>query len=218
MILDLHGTSFEEFVRRVFDHPVEDGDRHSWYDGDGEASDVHFDPDLQIVHLTRLFGAPRDALGHLSPGQIQAGFWFIGGYEQEAFLDQLWNPAVSRDARAAGARAIPRLYAELFLPLGLEVISDMFGDFAVKNVCDFEFPARRGVALDVEPMRDVFLDVFTEILAIPDRRAWYAALHGLGHLRHERAPDIARAFLETHAVDDRLRAYAGDVIQGKRIL
>jgi hypothetical protein len=217
MIVDLRGASFDEFVECVFDHPAVD-DRHSWfYDADA-ACGIAWDAPLQIEHLTRLFDDPAQAVGHLDPAQIELGFWFIASAEPEGFIEQLWNPAVPLSDRTTCARLIPRVYSNLFIPRSLDDITWMFGDFLVKDVCDFK-TRQRFAATDVHGMCDVFLDVFERVLSLPDERAWYGALHGLGHLRHEAGDAVVRRFLAREpAISDKLRSYAEDVIRGARIL
>jgi hypothetical protein len=228
MKIDLRGTTFEDFVQVIFDHPA-GGEPHSWFhalddvysDESLAAGDIDYvarDPALQVAHLAQLFRAPREALARFTPEQINAGFWFMGSAENDAFLLELWNPLVPRADRITAARQIPTLYSDLFLPLDLDEHSEMMGDFLVKDVCDFAYPQRVEL-LDVDGMRDVFLSVFHDVLQVSDPRAWAGALHGLGHLRHPAVATVIEPFLAaTPALPHELREYAQSVLAGDRIL
>ena len=228
MKIDFRGVTFDEFIRLVFDQPL-GKEHHEWFYSietdytdeeldSGEVDDIALDPAVQVAHLTRLFAGPRESLSHLTRAQINAGFWFLACAENDSFLQQLWNPTVPRADRLACARHIPTLYSALFLPLELDELTWMFGDFAVKDIYDFG-STERFQPTDVDGMRDVFLDVFDDVLHIPDPRAWHGALHGLGHLRHPRGAELIRRFLTSQpALPSELRDYAERTLAGERIL
>jgi hypothetical protein len=221
MNLDLRESSFAELIAFVFDHPPTDH-RHDWFrPGDDAAfdEDLQVDPSTQVRHLATLFRDPKYALAAFEARQVDNGFWFIGVYQAECFLDQIWNFSVPRAQRLSCIAEVPRLYSELFLPLGLDEQTNMFGDFLTKHPCDPEALPAGNDAIEFEANRDALLSVFEHVLSIDDPRAQRGALHGIGHLRHHAGPKLAQDFLDTHAdLSSDLRLYARAVARSEWIL
>src|SRR5262249_50362668 len=65
------------------------------------------------------------------------------------------------------------------------------------------------------PIREAFFELFSRLLRHEAPVAQYAALHGLGHLRHPRRAEAILAYLGDRSwMDPEHRAYAQSAIRG----
>ena len=214
MLIDLTESSFEEFLTLIFDHPTPFPARPStaWY----WTSDPEFRvaPDRQIAHLTQLAQQAHKLHPRFTPAQLDVGLWLLYQPELwEHFSVHVWNPGISWQAREACILAIPQFWPRLFEHVDVGTSSYMLWHL-MTGVYRHSEP---GVPLSAEQLRirDVMLEALTEQLNSDQPETQYAALHGLGHLGHRRAPEVIAAFLDSGRwIEAEILAYAREAQTG----
>jgi hypothetical protein len=190
---DLRALSFDEWVRFIFDHPVEAEDSlNAWYFASDE--EPVYDAESQLTQLTRLFRDPAFLRDGYSSEQIEQGFWLLFGAAGEHFADLIWWPAVAWDRRRGCIDALPALYEELFASESIGDVDYMIPDL----LADGYRPAVRESGEDADRVRDALLEAFRRILDLSAPHCRRAALHGIGHLGHPSGAAIVDQFLATH--------------------
>jgi hypothetical protein len=213
MQIDLRDASFDAFLTAVFDHPppTEGEDLNAWYWN----SDPDFlvDPARQVAHLTRLFREAGALANRFSTAQIEQGFWLIGSSASEPFIEHLWNAAVPWPERAACVAAMEQLYADCLAVGEYDSVDYMWTDFLAHG---YDFGSRHPAeSAEDARMQQALFDLFARLLARPEPICQYAALHGLGHLRHPAGPGAIAAYLAAHPeLTPEQRRYAESAMAG----
>jgi hypothetical protein len=213
MQIDLYDASFDAFLSAVFDHPApaEGEDANKWY-WDSDAEFV-VDPARQVAHLTRLFQESAALGKRFSRAQLEQGFWLIAGAASEYFVEHLWNSAVPWQERAACVEAMERLYADCLATGGFETIDYMWSGL-IADPYDYGVRAPAENPEDAR-MQQALLELFDRLLRHPEPICHYAALHGLGHLRHPDGPRAIADYLARHPeLTPEQRQYAENAMAG----
>ena len=211
MDLDLRHATFTTFLDTAFDHAVDEDNLVAWY-YDANAK-VQIEPERAIDYLTRVFERPQSLTAAYSIRQIEQGLWFLSKSAGEHFLGQLWNPVVAWDARARCIAAVYFLYDELLCVEEFETIDYMLTDFLATDD-EYHAPGEDRAA-ERSRVRGALIPLFARLLDHPTYTARYAALHGFGHLNiPEGAAKIRRFLQEAPYIEDSLRQYAEDAIEG----
>lgn len=208
-------TSYEEWVRHVFDHPAQAPEW--WHDAglyeEGDRWDEESDPALTLSYLTRLFEQPEELIERYTVGQIDQGLYYLvnNGCSDHMFV--LRDESIAWEDRRRCVLAMIPLYRKLMAP----VFGNALGhtrqgwadDRGVSNIACYMW-------WDVMPPFDGFdddvLHVFEEVLKLESEACLESALHGLGHWQMympERVISIVKKFLAARTdISYTLRAYA----------
>ena len=107
MALHREHRSYDRWLAHIFDHPV------GW---DMAAADWLLSGATVIGYVTRLFQDPRFQLARFEPGQIDQGLRFLISDNWLDGLGHLGDDGVPWESRRDCARAIRRLFEELYVP------------------------------------------------------------------------------------------------------
>lgn len=214
--MDRHRTTtFAEWVRQVFHHPVADP---AWYwDIDSDRSEPA--PHDCVAYLSRLFEEPELALARYPDAQVDRGLWYLVDNSCSNHMYSLIEPEVAWPQRRRGLRAMGILFERLFASR----CSDHLGHLSepasspLNRVCYMwwdlfprhGYPVNAGYAeVDAE-----LLAVMRRVLALDSLACQESALHGLGHWKHH-YPEIVEQTIDeflarTEGIRQELREYAG---------
>jgi hypothetical protein len=213
MEIDLRSATYDEFVRAIFDHPVEAGGDadNAWY----WSSHARFlvDPSRQVRHLTRLFENAGQLRTEFSVPQIEQGLWLVAAAASERFIQYLWSADVPWSERERCIAAMATLYSECLSVETFETIDYMWPDL-LADTYSYDF---RAPSTDIEDRRvqDALLVLFTKLLGFPDYATQYAGLHGLGHLAHPEGPRVINEYIAAHPnLEEEQRQYAEQAAAG----
>jgi hypothetical protein len=178
-IIDSRGYSFEEWLRFVFDHPVADP---AW----NLAPDIEIvsDPRSEVGFATRLFQDPVRSLRAYSREQVNQGLWLLLCHQ---LCEWLWDDEIPLQLRLECIGAMPTFFREIIAVRPVGDVDYMWWDL----IKPFEEEPDRAV---VEAMFQSLRDV----LSIPDRECQRSALHGLGHIEHDKIEELIRDYLDAH--------------------
>lgn len=225
-------VSFEEWVRCVFDHPV---DREAWYWAD---DDDAFEPNpvRLVAHSTRLFEQSAEVLARFTDEQVDQGFWFLVGAPPE--LDVLCANVVPLPDRLQCIRSMSALFERYFAvrctphlchllkrkdepgvgPLNSSCFMwwdllwhpiELWRDPGFANQMPVEYQLQ---VANEEEIDEACIAVMESILELPSIACQESALHGLGHwgsFRQERCRGVIASFLQRHPdIRPELREYA----------
>jgi hypothetical protein len=216
MRIDLREATYDEWLTFIFDHPVppawEDHDSsQAWYwQGDLQ---LVVDPIKQISFLTRFTQSADEILGRYTEDQIDQGLWYIFSAGGEAeFYDHLWNPKVPWELRERCIAALPQLWPRLFEQADVGTMSYMLWDSLAHP---YDHGRRKpGDHPEDHRVQDAICDALRSQLSSTLGPTQYAALHGLGHLRHPDTQNIIEGFLGRSDIGDDLREYAAKILAG----
>src|SRR6185503_352529 len=194
--IDATGYDYEQWIVFAFDHPVS---KEPWYYT--EEMDFVCDPNVVVAYYARLFREPRPRLSAYDDAQLEQGFWFVVGSQ---LAEWLWDDEIELGLRLDCIAAMPTMFREFLLDRPIEPACGMWWDM-LRTFDDHPDPR----------IVDAMVRALEEVLQLPARHCRMSALHGLGHLRHERKEEIIRAFLsDRRDLDDAIVAYAEKAIAG----
>lgn len=201
---DLSRMSFQEFVTFFFDR--EAGADENWaiglysFDWWRVAS-----PRIMVRHMTFLFEHFTEVSSKYSLQQINAGMWAMLGepFRLEEFL---WQPALPLSDRLACVRSMYSVYSQFVSKSQVKVMENCFSmwfdqvanSFWFKLECERKIKEGDVTALDrdARALLDAMFETLERILALPDRRTQWFALHGLGHLHHPDVRQLVQDFID----------------------
>lgn len=216
-------TSYEEWVRHVFDHPAQA--LKWWHDAglyeEGDRWDEEADPALTLSYLTRLFEQPEELIERYTAGQIDQGLYYLVDNSCSEHMFVLQNGALAWEDRRRCILAMIPLYAKLMAPVYRDTLGHTWqgsedGECAPNRACYMWWdviPLFGGLDHpELFPINDAVLHVFEEVLKLKSEACLESALHGLGHWHmyaSERVTPIVRRFLAARTdISPALRAYA----------
>ena len=203
--------SFEEWIKFVFDHPIQET---PWYwdtslDTFWDDWREDIDPEQQLTYVTKLFeNAASLLLGRFSPEQIDQGLtMLLSGPDDFAIRELVWSHKLPLSIRVQCITSMVRLFR------------DVFSQVPIKHACFMWWDELREWQHqeDRDPQtQEVILTALEQILKIPSRDCQMSALHGLGHLSHPRRGTIIQHYLQhTSTLDDELKQYAEIAMAGE---
>jgi hypothetical protein len=209
----LTDLSFDEWVRHMFDHPV---NHPEWY-WDTDADRAEIEPQRVLAHATNLFERAAELLASYTDAQANQGLWFLIN-EGGSPLYALTETSISMEQRVRCILSISSLFNQCFAPRCTPHLShlDEPGTGALNSVCYMWwdiFPLH-GQPGDVarREIDAACLSVMEATLQLPSIACQESALHGLGHwgLNYEgRCQSIVSAFMQQHeGLRRELREYA----------
>jgi hypothetical protein len=192
--VDATEYDYEEWIRFAFDHPVSE---ERWY----VSTEFECVPEKVIAYYTRLFLDPGP-LDRYDDDRLDQGFWFVVSWQLGEWI---WEDDIPLLLRADCIGAMPTFFRKFFLARPLDDSCHMWWDHL------------RAFGESPDPVIvEATLQALEQVLELPARHCHESALHGLGHLEHERKETIIRAFLRRHPdLDDSLVRYAEEAIAGK---
>jgi hypothetical protein len=212
--------TFPEWVRHIFDHPV---DKPEWYWAPD--ADIAEPPaQISVAYLTQLFIDPEQILAPYTDAQLNQGLWYLVSNSCSNYMFTLLQPKVAWPERREGLRAITNLFAQLFANRCSPHLShlDERGANPLNSVCYMWwdlFPSWGHPESPTEALVDAeLLMVMQRVLALDDLACQESALHGLGHW-HLNYPEEVEGAIDAFLVsepqlDVRLRRYAFSARQG----
>jgi hypothetical protein len=226
-------TTFDEWLKWVFDHPVaDDKDKEWWWDEpDADEGGRWLDrPPVQaLTFVTELFENPVTHLSPYSDAQIDQGLWFIVGTTNSKHFEWIIDGRVDLGLRKRCIRSIENLSRALLAPRcsdevihgtrPLDSICYMLWDLVIKDAYHLgnNSDAARSEVRDPEIDKE-FARTLARIIAIPSIACQQSALHGLGHLVHhtQLGCDIVQQYLDEHPnLRSDLREYALKAMAGE---
>lgn len=211
---------YEEWVKHVFDHPVDR--KEPWYwANDAPFWDSDADPKRTLEYVTRLFETSGELPKTYSFDQIGDGFGYLVASAATTYMFVFHDEGLPIQERVAGIEAMIHVFRDLFdrhLGAGGEALTgSSFG-----MICDMWWDSipiscgRLGPEID-----RAILSVLKGTLALPSYSCRFAALHGLGHNHRgarQATQEIIDAFLARHSnlpedlVEYAARARTGHVL------
>lgn len=199
--------SFEEWVRYLFDHPVNGTQEPAWY-WNQDADSVELPPQLVIAYSTRLFLNAGKLLAPYTDAQANQGLWLLIG-EGTSPLYALCDASVALKERLNCVHSIVPLFENCFVPRCTQHLSHFnqteTGTGALNAVCYMWWDTFPLVGEPEDMMKreidEACLSVMETILQLPSLACQESALHGLGHwgLSYKnRCQGIISAFLKTY--------------------
>ncbi len=182
--------SHDEWVRFVFDHPVQFDGLPEWYwDLSFEfeyAWEAKVRPATKLQYATRLFGETARLPEQYTPEQIDQGWFLILGPTFLAIGPRL------RDEQ------IPLRLREDCITAMLGVFRDLFTDYPDLHACWLWWDVVTAWTGHDPDFNNALLMTMSEVLQLPSLACQKSALHGLGHLAHPQRPNVIGRYLETN--------------------
>jgi hypothetical protein len=183
---------FDEWVKFIFDHPVDTDIASSWDKSDQliELWDDWFfgektNPELQLQHAIKLFQDSAFLLTAYTPEQINQGLWFLLGRRSGFCLqDLLWNTELSWPLREQCVLAMVKTFQAIFTQI------------PEQGVCYMWWDILRYFGEDADlRVKEAMLQAMSSILEMPLLEFQVSALHGLGHLEHSGKKTVIENYL-----------------------
>jgi hypothetical protein len=202
---DLRNATLDQFVQYVFDYAQDE----SW---DCEAT--IFESAEFAKLYTELFSDPTFLIERFKLEQLERGFWAIQSpIMQGNAAEIIYDSTVPFRLRQLCIESMYSLYDKLFAIPSLPKVCDMWWDGIAYGYFCGNYSRKNE---DQRQIQDVMFSTLCRILALSSEPCQYAALHGLGHLRHPDTKQVIEEFLKTHrSFEDRDYARAcitGDIM------
>lgn len=179
-------TSFEQWIKWMFDHPVTKTGWH-WDKGLDEAEDHSLPPELGLEFATRVLSDPESHLSAYDEGQVEQGLLWMASETGSEIMDAVKDLEVPWPVRRDCVRSVYTLYEQYFASHCSPHLGHLAepGASPLNNVCYMWWdyfptwgkPEEPGYAdLDAE-----ILDVMAKTLEIDSDPCREGALHGLSH-------------------------------------
>jgi len=197
--IDVNNYSFEEWLRFVFDHPVEEP---PWF----FSTEWEGQPENILRYVIELFKNPSVLLERYSVEQIEQGFWFVLGAFGEV-SDWVWDECIAWKLRQETILRMVTVFENLFTKVRFDTICYMWWDL-LRNFGDN--PDQR--------TSDAMLEALATILHLNNTDCQKSALHGLNHLKHSRKKDVIQSFLDSHPnLDEEWKTFVMDAMEGRLV-
>jgi hypothetical protein len=165
-------------------------------------------PDQAITYLTRMCRDFAMLPPQCSWEQINQGVWAVFSYPAE-MADFLMQNTVPLELRLECIRAMYHVYADVIAKLDPAITMEncfyMWWDTIAEKFCrssGYEGMGQFNPADDEHrQMQKVILETLVRILHVGEHRCEFAALHGLGHLRHAEGVKAIQEYIVKHADD-----------------
>jgi len=187
---------YDEWLTFVFDRSVPK-DRLKGSDWYWEFRFDVSDPSQLVEHVTRLCNEFPQLIERYTLPQIDQGIWFILGPAVD-FGQYLRDEQVSLDARRSCIRSMYRVFADFVSKSDVEEMETSFWMWWDLLLEGFYFSDTEHFDEDAQEIETTTLETLSMILQLDDLRTQEYALHGLGHLKHEKARQIVAQYIEEH--------------------
>ena len=194
---DLRGISLDDFIEFIFNHevPEEEEDPELWYyDYDMW---IDYNKDELVDLYIQLFNMSGDLPFRYSEEKLEQGCWAMMGPNLEVGLESLlWDESIDRAKRVILINAMYDLYNNLYRETPLDTSCNMWWDSLAFDFYDSE--RRNRDDEETRVIQDAMFSTLKKILEIDATHCQYAALHGLGHLRHPDTEQVINNYLKIH--------------------
>ena len=211
----LKNLTFEEWVKHVFDHPVEDH-RNAWY-WDMDRDQWQEDSAETVQYLTRAFENAAVVLEPYTDAQLNQGLWFLASNACSSHMFALMNESIPWSARKRCIGSFHQLYEQCFARRCSPHLShvDEPGANPLNMVCYMWWDINPIYARPDDPaqrdLAEAVLQVMDSTLQLDSIACRESALHGLGHWQHAypgRVGEIIDRFSMTRPeLPEKLRSY-----------
>jgi hypothetical protein len=190
-------TSFEDWVRHLFDHPATGP---QWF-ADPDAPFWAGSADVVVSWVTRLFDDPLPPLAPYSDAQLGQGFWYLISNGASDCMFALLDASVPLDARVRCLSATTTVFRRLFAARCTPHLShlDEPGCGPLDTTCYmwWDLLPLAGAPGDAarRALDGAALDVMADVLALDAVACQESALHGLGHW-HAAYPDVVEGTVD----------------------
>ena len=205
--------SFDEWIKFIFDHPV-DTDVHSpWYFDSqltefwdewtiGEKGSL----EKQLEYAIKLFEDPMFLLKEYNPEQINQGFWFLlSGVSGFGLGDLIWKTELPWSLREQCILSMVGPFQSIFMEIPEQDSCNMWWDLLR------DFQEKRDMRVT-----DAMFRALNDILQSPTLACQVSALHGLGHIEHIDKRKVIEEYLHhSENLDNETRDYAFAAIKGE---
>ncbi len=216
--------TFEEWLRYVFDHPVE-AQKLEWYwDLDRDWWDEEADPAQTVQFLTQAFEQAAVVSQPYSDSQLNQGLWFLASNACSNHMFALMNERMPWPARQRCIASFHQLYQGCFARRCTPHLShlDEPGAGPLNSVCYMWWDIIPFAAKPDNPAWKEFdediLRVMESTLQLNSIACRESALHGLGHWQHaypQRVGEIIDKFSMTRPeLPQELQAYMTNAYTG----
>jgi hypothetical protein len=200
---DLRNITLDQFVQYVFVCAPDEG----W---DCEA--IIFERSEFAKLYTELFSDPTFLLDRFKLEQLERGFWEIQGGVIEGNAEEIiYDSKVPFVVRRLFIESMFSLYEKFFAIPVLPMACEMWWDGLAYGYCCGNYSRENA---DQRQIQDAMFSTLCRILKLSSEPCQYAALHGLGHLRHPDTEQVIEQFLKAHK-SFKDRDYARACITGK---
>ncbi len=211
---DLTDISLEDFQDFLFNHPIPNkdiGEEHWYWDFDLL---IDYNEEQIANSYIELFEKADALLNKYSLEQLEQGLWAIPSENLDCSVYNLiWNSSLDLNTKDRLIQSMYHLYEKLFNVQKLETSCDMWWDSLAYSYCVDDLRDPENNETD-RVIQDSMFDVLCLILNLSSEGCRYAALHGLGHLRHRNTETAIRNFLDKNKCSDAMIEYAESAIQG----
>jgi hypothetical protein len=185
--MELTNLSFDDWIRYVFDHPVDHLMPEWYWDMNRDSWDELQSPATTVEYMTRLFENPLDVLALYSDAQINQGLWFMLNNACSSHMFALASNAVPIANRLRCVHSMQTLYSVLFAARCTSTLSHLSetGN-PLNSVCYMRWdimPVSGHVedtsiieSLQLEPQRKAEMVEYHKSLNNPDYRALEQAI------------------------------------------
>jgi hypothetical protein len=211
--LPTFNMSYDEWIKFVFDHPVNDDIKSAWYwDSQLDAFWNEWSTsgkvimEQQLEYATKLFQNPMFLLQEYKPEQINQGFWFLLSLVPDFGLAELiWKTELPWSLREKCILSMVVPFQSIFMEIPEQSSCYMWWDL----LRDFQENHDRRVI-------DAMFRALKEILQSPILACQVSALHGLGHIEHIYKRKVIEEYLQQNEnLDHETRDYAIAAINGE---
>jgi hypothetical protein len=212
---DLRSISHDEFHKFIFDHDVagKGNNEKAWY------HDFNLYLEYDEEHIANLyielFHKSDKLLDLYSKEKLEQGFWAIMGSSLEGSVhDLIWESELDIGIREKLIYSMYHLYEKLFAIEPLDTSSNMWWDSLAYDYYEGG-PRDPQNNKDDKQIQEAMFHTLKKILDLKSEACQWAALHGLGHLRHPDTAAVIEGFIRTNKklTDDEI-SYARACISG----
>lgn len=214
---DLRNASLEQLQEFIFNHPIvglQEGDGPWYFDFniwiDCEDSYVK---DLYI----KLFHESETLLNKYSIAELEQGMWALMGPNLERSPYYLiWDSdsKLNLSEKVELIHSMLFLYKNLFSTDLLDTSCNMWWDSFAYDYCVDGLTDPENSEQD-KVIQNAMFETLEKILYLESEECQYAALHGLGHLRHPQTEKLITDFMkQNQSITDNMITYANACIKG----
>ena len=220
----LVNLTFEEWLRYVFDHPVDPAKLEWYWDMDREDWNEEDHPKDTVQFLTRAFENAAVVFQSYTDAQLNQGLWFIASNACSNHMFTLMNERVPWPARQRCIASFHQLYEQCFAKRCTPRLShiDEPGAGPLNSVCYMWWDIIPIAGRPQDPAGKEFdrtiLQVMESTLQLDSIACRESALHGLGHWQHhypQRIGEIIDKFSMSHRdLPEKLQEYMKNAYVG----
>ena len=216
--------TFEEWLRYVFDHPVDPAKLEWYWDMDREDWNEDEHAEDAVRFLTQAFEHAATVFQPYSDAQLNQGLWFIASNACSNHMFALMNVSVPWPARQHCIESFHQLYEQCFARRCTPHLShiDEPGAGPLNSVCYMWWDINPIAGGPADPAGKEFdrtiLQVMESTLQLDSIACQESALHGLGHWQHhypQRVGKIIDKFSMSHRdLPEKLQEYMRNAYVG----